>query len=526
MGDFSGAEHEPHWSEDGDRADSGVAADGAQISPDTSLDDTPSQRSHSRQGSVYSVRSSQTGKNSPSSIHPAGRFAFDTRLHSRWPSVSSFRSASPSPQRDSSGTRLASLSSDLDGAREERSAPWDVIRWMKLKRLSSQVHSEAGRRQFGAPTCLVASAAIVLGTSKGIVLVFDYHQNLKSVIGQGTKAVECGGVASLAISADHTTIASGHEGGHVFVWELSRPAIPFLHIPPVPRNSSQHQPHGHELDAKVIHLAFLGTRRTALVSANEKGMAFTHDASRGLVGRSVHTERVLGRYANDPRGRGKRATTLFAMSPLPLGNAPQASDGMNLVALLTPNVILIVSAFPFPQTQYKFSRPNSITAHLPKGGCLAWRPAMIIKNDKSGATESTPKLAFCWTNELYILVTRSRHPPRDSNQPPELEFELAKKWTGDETLVAVQWINRQVLALLTISQRLLIIDETAACLSDTFDLLGKQILHRNVFASELQNAEDGDGTSSNFAVTDLYSNSLRVFKGRIFVLVRRPCPLF
>jgi hypothetical protein len=34
---------------------------------------------------------------------------------------------------------------------------------------------------------MVVSTSIVIGTSRGIVLVFDYQQNLKAVIGHGTK---------------------------------------------------------------------------------------------------------------------------------------------------------------------------------------------------------------------------------------------------------------------------------------------------------------------------------------------------
>lgn len=34
---------------------------------------------------------------------------------------------------------------------------------------------------------MAISTAIVVGTSKGIILVFDYQQNLKTIIGPGTK---------------------------------------------------------------------------------------------------------------------------------------------------------------------------------------------------------------------------------------------------------------------------------------------------------------------------------------------------
>ena len=34
---------------------------------------------------------------------------------------------------------------------------------------------------------MAVSTSIVVGTSKGIILVFDYQQNLKTIVGLGTK---------------------------------------------------------------------------------------------------------------------------------------------------------------------------------------------------------------------------------------------------------------------------------------------------------------------------------------------------
>lgn len=56
-----------------------------------------------------------------------------------------------------------------------------------MKKISGQLFSEVGKRNFGRPTCTAVSTSIVLGTTKGIILVFDYQQNLKSIIGPGTK---------------------------------------------------------------------------------------------------------------------------------------------------------------------------------------------------------------------------------------------------------------------------------------------------------------------------------------------------
>jgi hypothetical protein len=83
-----------------------------------------------------------------------------------------------------------SLSSQLffdSGETETPSPPWEIVRWTKLKKLNGQAFSEAGKRSFGSPTCIAVSASIVLGTTKGIILMFDYNQNLKMIIGPGTK---------------------------------------------------------------------------------------------------------------------------------------------------------------------------------------------------------------------------------------------------------------------------------------------------------------------------------------------------
>lgn len=75
------------------------------------------------------------------------------------------------------------------GDTDTPSPPWEVVRWTKLKKLNGQAFSEIGKRNFGTPTCIAVSASIVLGTSKGVILIFDYHQNLKSIIGPGTKGM-------------------------------------------------------------------------------------------------------------------------------------------------------------------------------------------------------------------------------------------------------------------------------------------------------------------------------------------------
>ncbi|KAF2635354.1 hypothetical protein P280DRAFT_484728 [Massarina eburnea CBS 473.64] len=488
-----------------------------------------------------------SGVSSPSSV-PASQFSlrshrptslqpFERRFSSRIPSSPLASARTPStPAFLSTRSRQSSLSSNFlfqfqpqpDEA-EPPQAPWEVVRWTKLKKITGQVFSEVGKRNFGRPTCLAVAASLVIGTSKGFILVFDYQQVLKSIIGPGTKAIECGPVTALALSADHSTVAGGHATGHIFTWELARPARPFLHIPPLDRGTlDERRSDSHVSGVAILHIGFLGTRHTALVSADDGGMAFSHLATRGLgaIARTVKITRILGRYplSNKSMERPRKPSSVLAFSPLPLGNVEQPTDDMGLTALLTPYLLVIVSTTPIAQTQHKASRPKDLAPHSTLSGCLAWFPAVKLKNPSSDPTKavSKTKLVYCWSNILTILdVDCIVAAPTEREKPTELKFKPRSRWTCEEAIVAVQWLSRSVLGVLTISQRLLILEDNTLRMTDAFDLLQKHIYHADLLSQQLRPVIEQlneDDTSLHGVVADAFYQSFRAYKGRLFLL--------
>ncbi|GFF68858.1 hypothetical protein CNMCM8927_006694 [Aspergillus lentulus] len=488
-------------------------------------DDTPSLH-----GSVLSSQSSSalalraSPRPSPSPSHRPFELRFQSRLSS---SPLGFRPASPFLSHiHSRKSSLTSRMSPFTGESETPQGPWDVIRWTKLRKITGQAFSEVGKRNFGHPTCMAVSTSIVIGTSKGIILVFDYQQSLKTIIGTGTKAVECGAITSLALSADHSTVAGGHTSGDIFTWEISRSARPFLHIPPIPANRLEFRTSdGHIAGMSVIHLGFLGTRRTALVSADKRGMAFSHLATRGMgaVGRTVKTTRILGRYPEviAEGHRTRRPSSILAFSPLPLGNVEQPTDSLGLVAMLTPYLLVIVSTTPVAQTQYKSPRPKEVAAHGAMTGALAWFPAIKLKGRDSETSKT--KLVYCWSNVLTVLdvAEMETDEPPSGDRPPALEFTPRSRWKAEEAIVAVQWLSRSVLAVLTITQQLLILEDDSMRVTDAVDLLNRHIYHVDLFSSQLHslveqlNEED---TSMHGVVADAFYMSFRSYKGRLFLM--------
>ena len=395
--------------------------------------------------------------------------------------------------------------------------------------MTGEAFSEVGKRKFGRPTCIAIAASIALGTSKGIILVFDYNQNLKSIIGPGTKAVESGSVVSISISADHSTIASGHASGSIFTWEVARSAKPFLHIPPVDRSKTQNID-GHTLDTAILHIGFLGMRHTALTSADDKGMAFSHLASRGMgmVARSVKSTRILGRYPDKTSNavRQKKPSSVLSFSPLPLGNAEHGADSMGLVAMLTPYLLVIVSTTPVAQTQYKTPRPKEVAAHGAMSAALAWFPSVKLKMTNAATSEASSrvKLVYCWSNILTVLEIAEVEPSVNGGkeEPPSLQFRPRSRWKAEEAIVGVQWLGRSVLAVLTITQQLVILEDPSMVFTDSSDLIQKHIYHADLFSPQLDQLvdqlEDEEVAAMHGVVADAFYMSFKAYKGRLFLL--------
>ncbi len=340
-------------------------------------------------------------------------------------------------------------------------------------------------------------------------------------------AVESGAVTSIAISADHLVVAGGHANGSIFTWETARPARPFLHIPSLePEQMINRNLDGHIPNVAIRHLGFLGTRHTALVSADDRGMAFSHLATRGLgaVGRVVKTTRILGRYPNDvsTTGKPRKPSTVLAFAPLPLGNVERGTDNLGLTAMLTPYLLVIVSTTPVAQTQHKASRPKEVAAHSALSGCLAWFPAVKLKvrDPKTGSDVSKVKLVYCWSNVLTVLDVHEVE-SSDKDKPSSLSFRPRSRWKAEEAIVAVQWLSRSVLGVLTITQRLIILEDGSMRMTEAFDLVHKHIYHQDLFSKQLHSLVeqlDEEDPSMHGVVADAFYMSFKAYKSRMFLM--------
>lgn len=356
----------------------------------------------------------------------------------------------------------------------------EPFKWTALRRLSQTLHPTRARDsivggKLGAITAMTASGIICVGTSAGWTIVFDYSQTLKCVCGNEEIATSAGKVTSLALSSDQTFAAVGHESGFIYIYAFAKPQIPARVVPPVTLQAVQQgKAEGHlaasgNVQSAIIQLGFVGSRHTAIVSADSRGLAFYHSLGKVLGLANTDVLRILGRYPQDLASSGLDASSILAMQALPLGTQAHATDEYALVAILTPSKLVVAGLKPSAKTWFralnvKYTAPKNVNSQsanfLP--GALAWLPSIDGRD---------PRLAYTWDDALHIVrvqheVLRSTQMSKSNGQrgPKEtvtkaLRFqlegprndELAKHDKASQAtfmasafIAAMQWYNHRV----------------------------------------------------------------------------------
>ncbi|RIA88126.1 Golgi CORVET complex core vacuolar protein 8-domain-containing protein [Glomus cerebriforme] len=419
--------------------------------------------------------------------------------------------------------------------------PWEAFRWTPLTKLSEQLYSSS--QNAGLATVLAVSGVIAVGTIRGLIMVYDYSQNLKCILGNTANAFEQhGAVTSLAISSDHTQIVSGHAQGHILIWDLQRPTNPVRSISPISSAvAAGGRKEGHIRGSSILHVGFVGVRKNGIVSGDDHGMAFYHNLYKVMMVNATETTRILGSYPvptpvsqTSVPSKPKRPSTVFGLAPLPLGQTPHGSEGFGLVAMLTPYKMIIVSTKPTAQTQYKCLKPKNVSTESSTSksisGCLAWFPAIKFQlNDDTPIEHTDPLLAFSWGNHLTILkitavplstaelsTKRRRH-----EHDVKLEFTKVGDWKSRNGIVALQWLSPQILLILTNTEDIIVFDPKFLQDFEQSNIRQRSLVYHDRFSSLLKDVTDDSNAhiDTSRTIIDLaYYHSMRVYKGNVFLL--------
>jgi hypothetical protein len=313
-----------------------------------------------------------------------------------------------------------------------------------------------------------------------------------------------GPVTALALSHDHTYVASGHATGYIQIFDLKTPHTPARSVSPTTLAAvASGRKEGHLEGSRIVRIGFIAGRHTAIVSADDHGLAFFHRLGKVLFVEASDILRILGKYHEDEIPRTPRTSlpsagtprknslpipdtslprrrkirhTILDMMPLPLGTSPHVTDSYNVIALLTPTKLVVVGLKPTPRTWFKCPREvdegGSWRSKSKWKGNLAWFPSMLPSStsvDKQisvGVPEqlvpTTPILVFTWGSALrFIRVTESRTKEMSRNprtgKITEIEvgrivYGDAGRWSAESDILAIQWLNANVGSFASVSE--------------------------------------------------------------------------
>lgn len=283
---------------------------------------------------------------------------------------------------------------------------------------------------------------------------------------------QAGAVTSLALSFDHTYVASGHATGYIQLYDLKVPATPARTVPPTTLSIvATGRKEGHIQGSRIISIGFVAGRHTALVSADEHGLSFFHKLGKVLFVEAPDILRILGKYElgeyASPSGgapiRKKPRYSVLCMAPLPLGTQSHPTDAYNAIALLTPTKLVVVGLKPTPRTWFKCTRVQTGKSKDKFRGSLAWFPSVSSGDKDVGegtvsklveVAGTRPVLLYTWGETLHILRLVERKftqvIPRPGGGKPketeigEIHYEDTDSWAADGDILAAQWLNVNV----------------------------------------------------------------------------------
>jgi vacuolar protein sorting-associated protein 8 len=245
---------------------------------------------------------------------------------------------------------------------------------------------------------------------------------------------------------------------------------------------------GHLQGSRIVSIGFVAGRHTALVTADEHGLAFYHSLGKMLFVEAPDILRILGQYPDPgqpptsasltvpspvhPATASRNARySVLAMAPLPLGTVPHTTDAYDVVALLTPTKLVVVGLRPTPKTWFKCPRQpdeGRLSRNRMKG-TVAWFPSVPrVSSNGQAATQASlvkqkegivepgadPILAYSWGNSLhFIRVMESRFKQRvrssKTGKTSEVDvgtivYESIGQHATEDTIIALQWLHADV----------------------------------------------------------------------------------
>ena len=284
----------------------------------------------------------------------------------------------------------------------------------------------------GLPTVHAVSKAIVIGTSHGLVLVFDHQEHLRAILGNN-EHIEYGAVTAIDVTPDGLWVATGHQNGYVIVWDVAQ-ATEIKVLTELHKGSP------------VVHVRFV-RNVAASPAAGKSSPNHSHVLSIDLVGvvyRTTLTSLLLYYSVASVKLLDGGSGQILAVAVLQAGNVPHATDSMGLVAMCSSTATFVIATSPDTALVFKLKHPDTVAENKMALPYLTWRSAYgstvsALPGEHSKPRVRDPVLAIAYGRHVSLFQAV----PSSVRDRRGVEFIRSSQYTTDITLAGVHWLGTQ-----------------------------------------------------------------------------------
>lgn len=457
----------------------------------------------------------------------------------------------------------------------------NFMKWAETEAISKIINSPHFIKRHGTINYVEPSSIyIVLGTDKGSIIGFNYRQGAEFILESNdvstndqqndsnntteddevSRNLLGGSITAITFSSDSSFLAAGFDNGKIILWDLSSSngssasipstITPFFIIYPISlENRFSKSGQGHLINVAIKSINFIGDLHSNLVSSDISGLVFFHNGFKKFLTKHFLAQKLLGKNdANIHDSSGKYL--IHDCSVLPLGSSHQLTDQIGLLAVMTGNMLAIISILSLnnphnlkPITHFKIGKSKYVTKQnnstASTTGCLCWYPCMEKKSKKV----ENSKLAYAWNNILTILEIRNDRLPanlmsvigdlKDKDKAiPKFPIDKTARWACPnkyDNIISIKWLSSDILLIGIKTHETGNVHFTAlyyTVLGDDSSLLvvGEDNLDENEickfeFTINENNTNERHVTESVISPTyTSYNNSIKFFKNRLMLL--------
>ncbi|XP_070185455.1 vacuolar protein sorting-associated protein 8 homolog isoform X3 [Littorina saxatilis] len=318
-----------------------------------------------------------------------------------------------------------------------------VLKPSKLKSVSAQVLSAADRVDAGMPTAIAVSSLIAIGTSHGLVLVFDAKQVLKWCLGSTAVGAQYGAVSALSFNRDCSRLLCGFAKGQITMWDLNTGKLL--------RTITDAHPPG----TAVLHIKFTDSFVLAVCS-DSGGSVFELEFKRLIGVRSCESQCLFS------GSRGEVCT----IEPLHMNYTIKDHPMQDVMVLAMASLSKVLLVTLRPQLKVMFTHPlKGDPATLPQ---LAWQFVVIQVSERDRVID--PVLAFGRDQTVYFYQVIC-------NGPMDIRASGLQKIQLPYKLLGIAWMNPRTLVCLDKAEKLHIMDVRSEEELEVIDVSEAQLVY-------------------------------------------------